>query len=90
MRLNQMASAITSMTQNSGRVKSLVDQVNTGNQEQARGMEQIARAVLEMERVTQTTAASAQESASAGAELDSEAGKLRDLVRELHGMVVSG
>ena len=36
------------MTEKSLRVKSLVDQVNLGSQEQARGMEQISRAVLQM------------------------------------------
>src|SRR6202043_255065 len=54
-RLDQMAGAVVAMTGNSTRVKSLVDEVNSGNQEQARGMDQIARAILEMERVTQTT-----------------------------------
>jgi len=36
-------------------------------------MEQIARAIVQMEQVTQRTAAGAEESASAGAELDGHA-----------------
>jgi methyl-accepting chemotaxis protein/methyl-accepting chemotaxis protein-1 (serine sensor receptor) len=82
-----MAGAIVSMTENSTRVKSLVDEVNTGSQEQARGMEQIARAVVGMEQVTQRTASSAQESATAGSELDQHAGILQNLVREMREMV---
>ena len=89
-RLDQMAGAVRSMTQNSLRVKSLVDEVNLGSQEQARGMDQISRAVLQMEQVTQKTAAGAQQSASAGAELNSHAGTLRALVHEMREMVGAG
>ena len=86
-RLDQMAGAVRSMTQNSKRVKSLVDEVNLGSQEQARGMDQISRAVLQMEQVTQRTAAGAQQSASAGAELNGHATRLRTLVQEMRAMV---
>jgi len=87
VRLEQMAGAVRAMTQNAVRVKSLVDEVNLGSKEQARGMEQISRAVLQMEQVTQKTAASAQESASAGTELDGHATTLRDLVHDMREMV---
>jgi methyl-accepting chemotaxis protein len=86
-RLDQMAGAVVAMTENSGRVKLLVDEVNAGSQEQARGMEQISRAVLEMEQVTQRAAAAAEQSASAGSELDSYAVTLRSLVTEMREMV---
>ncbi len=86
-RLDQMAGAVVGMTGNSGRVKLLVDEVNAGSQEQARGMEQISRAILEMEQVTQKAAAAAEESASAGAELDTYAANLRALVQEMRQMV---
>jgi methyl-accepting chemotaxis protein len=88
-RLDHMAGAVHSMTQSSGRVKSLVDEVNQGSQEQARGMDQIARAVVQMEQVTQRTAAGAEESASAGAELNTHAADLRSLVHEMRQMVGS-
>ena len=86
-RLDQMAGNVRAMTENSTKVKSLVDEVNMGSQEQARGMEQIARAVMQMEQVTQRTAASAEESASAGTDLNSHAGALRALVHEMRDMV---
>jgi methyl-accepting chemotaxis protein len=78
-RLDQMAGAVRSMTQSAIRVKSLVDEVNLGSQEQARGMEQ----------VTQRTAAGAEQSASAGAELDGHASTMRDLVHEMREMVAT-
>jgi methyl-accepting chemotaxis protein/methyl-accepting chemotaxis protein-1 (serine sensor receptor) len=50
-------------------------------------MEQIARAVMQMEQVTQRIAASAEESASAGADLNDHANALRALVHEMREMV---
>ena len=86
-RLDRMAGAVRAMTESSAEVKALVDQVNVGSQEQARGMEQIQRAVVQMEQVTQKNAAGAEESASAGAELTSHAETLRTLVEEMREMV---
>src|SRR5262249_23611979 len=65
-RLDQMAAAVRAMMENLLRIKRLVDEVNLGNKEQARGMEQIAHAVIQMEQVTQQTAAGAEQSAAAG------------------------
>ena len=53
-RLDQMAGDVRAMTESATQVKSLVDEVNMGSQEQARGMDQISRAVMQMEQVTQT------------------------------------
>ena len=89
-RLDQMAGNVRAMTENATKVKSLVDEVNMGSQEQARGMEQIARAVMQMEQVTQRTAASAEESATAGTDLNSHANALRALVHEMRDMVGAG
>jgi methyl-accepting chemotaxis protein/methyl-accepting chemotaxis protein-1 (serine sensor receptor) len=86
-RLDQMAGSVRAMTDNAGRVKCLVDEVNQGSQEQARGMEQIARAVLQMQDVTQATAGNAEEGASAGKELNGHADGLRTLVQEMRQMV---
>ncbi len=86
-RLDQMAGAVRTMTGNSTRVKGLVDEVNLGSQEQSRGMEQISRAVVRMDQVTQRTAAGAQESASAGTQLDAYAASMRGLVQQMREMV---
>jgi methyl-accepting chemotaxis protein len=89
-RLDQMAGAVRAMTENSIRVKSLVDEVNIGSQEQAKGMDQIAHAVVQMEQVTQKNAAAAELGASAGTELNGYAGGLRALVDEMREMVGAG
>jgi methyl-accepting chemotaxis protein/methyl-accepting chemotaxis protein-1 (serine sensor receptor) len=86
-RLDQMAAAVRAMTENALQIKHLVDEVNLGSQEQARGMEQISHAIIQMEQVTQKTAAGAQQSAAAGAELKARAADLRGLVREMREML---
>jgi methyl-accepting chemotaxis protein/methyl-accepting chemotaxis protein-1 (serine sensor receptor) len=68
----------------------LVDEVNLGSQEQARGIEQIAKAIGQMEQVTQKTAANAEESASAAEELNAQSEAMRDIVERLTAMVGTG
>src|SRR5262249_40927353 len=67
-KLGEVAGVIRAITQNSERVKVLVEEVSQRRDEQVRSIEQISTAVTQIERVTQTTAASAEESASAGTE----------------------
>jgi methyl-accepting chemotaxis protein len=88
-RLDQMAGAVRALTERSVHVKTLVDEVTHGSQEQARGMEQISGTILQMEKVTQKTASSAQDGASAGTELTGYARSLRGLVEEMREMVGS-
>ncbi len=86
-RLRQMETSIIGITDDASKIKTLVDEVNLGSQEQSRGIEQIARAIVEMEKVTQRTAANAEESASAGEELNSQANQLMQLVHDLRELV---
>jgi methyl-accepting chemotaxis protein len=50
-------------------------------------MDQIARAVTEMEKLTQKTAAGAEQGAAAGTELDANAADLKTLVQEMRILV---
>ncbi len=86
-KVDQVAAAIRSITEESGKVKTLVDEVNLGSQEQARGIEQIAKAITQMEQVTQKTAANAEESAAAAEELTAQSETLKDVVARLSAMV---
>jgi len=72
-KLEKVTEVIMSITDSATKVKILVDEVNLGSQEQARGIEQISKAVAQMDQVTQTTAANAEESASASEELSAQA-----------------
>ena len=64
-------------------MKALVDDVNHGSQEQANGIEQIGKAIVQMQQVTHQTAASAEESAAAAEELTAQSETLRAIVEGL-------
>lgn len=86
-KVDHMADAIRRITEESARVKALIDEVSVGSEEQARGIEQVGRAITQMEGVTQHNAASAEESASAAAQLTAQSEALQGIVKELTEMV---
>ncbi len=86
-KVDQIAGAIRVITGEAARVKDLVEEVHSGSQAQARGVEQVAKAITQMEQVTQATAASAEEGAAAARELDSQSSALRSVVDQLAAMV---
>lgn len=87
LKVDQVAKAIHTITEQSTQIKVLVDEVHLGSQEQSRGIEQIGRAIVQMEQVTQKAAASAEESASAAEELNAQSAGLKDIVSRLNVMV---
>jgi methyl-accepting chemotaxis protein/methyl-accepting chemotaxis protein-1 (serine sensor receptor) len=86
-KVEQVAVAITAITDSIAQVKVLVDDVNTASKQQAQGIQQVTDAVSEMEKVTQTTAATAEESAAASEELNAQAETTRHLVAELDALI---
>ncbi|MEO8127778.1 MAG: methyl-accepting chemotaxis protein [Bryobacteraceae bacterium] len=86
-KLGKVEQAIRSITESSQKVKALVDDVNLSSTEQARGSEQIANAITQMEHVTQQAAASAEESAAAGEEMAAQARAMLAVVGRLRAMV---
>jgi methyl-accepting chemotaxis protein len=89
-KVDQVATAIRAITEESAKIKTLVDEVNLGSQEQARGIEQIGKAIVQMEQVTQKTAANAEESAAAAEELTAQSETLKSVVGRLTTMVGGG
>jgi methyl-accepting chemotaxis protein/methyl-accepting chemotaxis protein-1 (serine sensor receptor) len=89
-KVDQVAAAIRSVTEDVAKVKTLVDGINQGSQEQARGIEQIGKAIAQMERVTQSTAASAVENAAAAEEMSAQAGTVGEVLQRLTAMVRGG
>jgi len=86
-KLDLVEQSIHRITASATQVKTLVDEVDVGSQEQARGIEQIGAAVGQMEQLTQRSAASAEESAAAAEELSSQAESLRGIVGRLRSLV---
>lgn len=83
-------SAISELVELSQKVSLLAAEVASASNEQAKGIEQVNIAVSQMNRVTQSNAANAEESAAAGEELSAQASRLDDMVLQLQLIVGSG
>ncbi len=88
-RLERVAEVIRAITDSTVKVKTLVDEVNLGSQEQARGIEQISKAIAQMDHVTQSAAASAEQGASASQQLSAQAEAMKHAVRKLAQLIDS-
>ena len=86
-RLAQVDDAVHSITSSAERAKALVDEISVSSADQSRGLEQVTKAISEMQRVTQASAAHAQESAAACQELHSQAKSMETLVVDLRCLV---
>jgi methyl-accepting chemotaxis protein/methyl-accepting chemotaxis protein-1 (serine sensor receptor) len=89
-KVDRVAGAIRGVTGEAAQIRTLVDEVNVGSQEQARGLEQIGKAITQMEQSGQTTAATAEESAAAAEELTAQSATLTDIGQQLRGLVDGG
>ena len=69
------------------KVNQLVEEIAAASQEQAQGIEQIGKAVTEMDKVVQNTAANAEESASVSEELNSQAFQMKSSMDNLVAII---
>ena len=65
----------------------LVAEIAAASSEQAQGIDQINKAVAEMDKVTQQTAANAEESASASEEMNAQAEQMKDVSAGLMAII---
>ncbi|TPV93544.1 MAG: PAS domain-containing protein [Myxococcales bacterium FL481] len=79
---NQTAEALTKIVEGVGKVTDLVAEIAAASNEQARGIGDINTALSQVDKVTQTNTASAEESAAAAQELSRQA---KDLIDRLGG-----
>jgi len=89
-KLDRMSSTITHITTNVESLSALVEEVSEATRQQANGLEQVRQSVVQMEHVTQTTAATAEESAAASEELNSLAAAATQMVDELEKLIGGG
>jgi methyl-accepting chemotaxis protein len=68
-------------------IAQLVDEIATASQEQASGIEQLNKAVAEMDTVTQQTAANAGESANAAEGMNAQANRMRGYIEDLAAVI---
>jgi methyl-accepting chemotaxis protein len=71
------------ISESASKVGALVAEIAAASNEQAQGVEQINSAVVEMDKVVQNNAATAEESASASEEMIAQAGQMKAMVTEL-------
>ncbi|MHB8066633.1 MAG: methyl-accepting chemotaxis protein [Desulfobaccales bacterium] len=85
--VGKTAEAFLQVASSTMKVKELVAEIAAASHEQAQGVEQINRAITEMDKVVQQNAASAEESASASQELTSQSNQMKLIVGELAALV---
>ena len=83
----EVAGILTQIVDSVHKLSQLIGEVSSASMEQAKGIEQIGTAVTEMDKLTQSNAANAEESASASEELSAQANELNDMVEVLVGIV---
>lgn len=77
----------TQVAESSAKVGELIGEIAAASNEQAQGIEQVNKAVVEMDKVVQTNAANAEESASASEEMNAQAVQMKDFVGALLALV---
>ena len=79
--------ALNEITVQANKVNDLMDEIAAASQEQFLGVEQVNKAMNQMQTVTEQNCSSAEESAAAAEELSAQADNLNRIVRELSQML---
>ncbi|MHB8068890.1 MAG: methyl-accepting chemotaxis protein [Desulfobaccales bacterium] len=85
--VDRTSRAFSQVAASTGKAKDLVAEIAAASHEQAQGVEQINKALTEMDLVVQRNAANSEESAGASQELNSQAEQLKSLVSDLVSVV---
>jgi methyl-accepting chemotaxis protein/methyl-accepting chemotaxis protein-1 (serine sensor receptor) len=85
-----VAGSTRGITNDSGKIKMLIDEISLGSEEQSHGIEQITKSIQQLESVTQGNAAGAEQGAAAAEQLSAQAEAMREAVRRLRSLVVAG
>jgi methyl-accepting chemotaxis protein len=86
-KIDRVSTSVVSITESATRVKQIVDQLSLSSQEQAQGIELIARSLTQLESATQQAAASAEQSASVSETMATQAVVMNRVVTELVSLV---
>jgi len=83
----KVATTLETIVTHVHRVNDLISEVAAASREQNQGISQVNTAVVQMDKVTQSNAASAEETASAAEELNSQAESMKSTVNDLLALV---
>lgn len=88
--VKKAANALDSISEGVKKVGQLVSDIASASSEQAGGVEQVSKAVTQMDTVTQQNAAAAEETAAASDNLNLQSENLKSILDELERLVHSG
>jgi hypothetical protein len=80
IKVNQVAAEIRLLTTESSKTKHLMDQIQVASEEQSRGINQVTGSIHEMEKVTQSNAAGAEQTAAAAHQLTAQSKSILEIV----------
>jgi methyl-accepting chemotaxis protein len=80
---SETAKVLKEVTASAKRVSDLISEIAAASKEQSQGIEQVATTVAQMNQVTQSTAANAEESASASEGLKAQVEQVDGIIQEL-------
>ena len=87
--VERLTDSIASITQSVSNVKRLADDVSVASRQQAAGIEQVSKAIIELEKSTQSIAGTAEEGAAASEELNAHSDTVIGVVSQLEILVGS-
>jgi len=76
----EVAKSLSQIVDRTGKAGGLISEIASASNEQAQGIEQVNKAVAQMNQITQSNAANSEESASAAEELSSQAIELSNML----------
>ena len=88
--VNKAGDAFQLVASSTTKMGELVGEVAAASTEQAQGIDQVNKAVAEMDKVVQQNAANAEESAAASEELNAQAEQMKSYVQDLAAVVGGG
>jgi methyl-accepting chemotaxis protein len=83
----EVGSVLEDISNNVEKVSGLISEIAAAGVEQSQGVEQINTAVVQLDSITQTNAASAEESSATSEEMNQQAQNLNSMVQELEGLI---
>ena len=83
----KVAASLGAIVEKARQMDKLVGEIAGASQEQNQGIGQVNSAVVQMEKVTQSTAASAEETAAAAEELNAQAASMQEAVGDLRALM---
>jgi methyl-accepting chemotaxis protein len=87
VKLQRVAEVIRGITENTGKVKTFIDEVSLASLEEAKGVDAISKGVHQMEQSTQDTASFSEESAAASEQLSAQANTLNYIAQQIGSIV---